>query len=694
MTAVLLRFLRQPRTKNLIRLLTVLLAVCAPRLDPAWADNPPARTTFKLVKVRTPRDNADDSVSVTVEADGTQTVVGKSTPTCKWHVDVKNARATATSPNASPPATLDVTWTTPPDYWSSDQDFTISATANDVGNDLGGVRYFQEPAETWQQSPGTQIQGHNPFDHVQAGQGSGGFTPSDSGSITLRPKSRIGKDIVTLTVRLASFDGCACYIHYDYQPFDGPVPPTPPPHTCTKGFAKDWSTTWGDFNIHLDGNKATGTYANRTIDNGPGTFTGTISGNTLNANWTDAKGTGTLTLTLSDDGCSFNGTNTVNGSTGQGQINGKHNPGGTDGGGTGGTVTTGTGTGGTGTGGTGTGGTGTGTTSTGGGSGGLPPDPGSDPVSQNCIQKWLDKAMSILNRRDKSNPAPGGPWHVGKYGTLQGHQVVGELPPEGWESTYHSNVYAYVWANWQKANQDPAYGGELESLADFVKKCDAANNPNGGTTGGTTGTGGGPVTDPNNPPTVSRMTLWAQKRTAQSGQLVSLPIWLLKGADVANMNFNVTFNASIAKPEGDSTKGYVINDALFTSNAGESGLVRVGFAIASGVGGDGPVCYIPFRVTGKPGDSTPITLAVTTINNTGGATPSIDVINGQIHIVGADGMLPGDCDGDGALTAADAWCALRMSVKLMPDKSNMDMDHDGQVTSRDAAIILQKVVGK
>ena len=29
------------------------------------------------------------------------------------------------------------------------------------------------------------------------------------------------------------------------------------------------------------------------------------------------------------------------------------------------------------------------------------------------------------------------------------------------------------------------------------------------------------------------MTLWAQKRTAQSGELVMLPIWLLKGADVA-----------------------------------------------------------------------------------------------------------------------------------------------------------------
>lgn len=190
------------------------------------------------------------------------------------------------------------------------------------------------------------------------------------------------------------------------------------------------------------------------------------------------------------------------------------------------------------------------------------------------------------------------------------------------------------------------------------------------------------------------MTLVAYKRKVQAGETVQVPIWLLKGADVANMNFTVTYNPNVATVTDNLTGGYLLDGALFDSNIKTSGLIQVGFARASGVSGDGPVAYAEFKAVGKAGDRTPLTLAVTTINNTGGSVPAIDLINGEILIVGPEGLIPGSCEGGETLTAADAWCALQMSVNNRPVKMVMDMDGDGKVTSRDSTMILQKAVGK
>jgi hypothetical protein len=56
--------------------------------------------------------------------------------------------------------------------------------------------------------------------------------------------------------------------------------------------------------------------------------------------------------------------------------------------------------------------------------------------------------------------------------------------------------------------------------------------------------------------------------------------------------------------------------------------------------------------------------------------------------------LPGDCDGDGELTAADALCALKMSVGNREEDLKMDMDKNDLVTSGDARILLRLVVGR
>lgn len=57
--------------------------------------------------------------------------------------------------------------------------------------------------------------------------------------------------------------------------------------------------------------------------------------------------------------------------------------------------------------------------------------------------------------------------------------------------------------------------------------------------------------------------------------------------------------------------------------------------------------------------------------------------------------LPGDYDGDGEITAADALVILRMAMEIIdrPDWFDGDLDHDGSVTAADALIALRIAMG-
>lgn len=211
-------------------------------------------------------------------------------------------------------------------------------------------------------------------------------------------------------------------------------------------------------------------------------------------------------------------------------------------------------------------------------------------------------------------------------------------------------------------------------------------------------TGGEPNTN------VSRMTLQAAKRSVIEGQTALIPVWLVKANNVANINYELTYNGAVAKIEGNPSKGNLLDNALFSANAKDSGILRAGLAQTSGLSGTGTVTNIPFRAVGKPGDRTTLELKVTTVNDPNGGVPQIDRINGEIVILNQDGTLPGgggggsgeiprgDCDGDRKLTESDALCALEMSVQLRPALAIMDMDGNGAIDSRDAVIILQRVM--
>ena len=77
-------------------------------------------------------------------------------------------------------------------------------------------------------------------------------------------------------------------------------------------------------------------------------------------------------------------------------------------------------------------------------------------------------------------------------------------------------------------------------------------------------------------------------------------------------------------------------------------------------------------------------MSVSAIKQPDGTEPAIDRIHGTVIITDENGLVPGDCNGDGDLDAFDAVCALEISVGLRPGQLNLDLDSNGEATSAGA----------
>ncbi|MGE3842639.1 MAG: cohesin domain-containing protein [Vicinamibacterales bacterium] len=221
----------------------------------------------------------------------------------------------------------------------------------------------------------------------------------------------------------------------------------------------------------------------------------------------------------------------------------------------------------------------------------------------------------------------------------------------------------------------------------------------GGGTPGTTSGGSGVGTGGASPPTggqsgapdASRRTLLAERRTVETGHAVTVPARLLLPAGVANVNFEVAYDSSVVRVERVARGSLLGATTLLEQNAQEAGRIRIGFAGESGLTASGIVANLGLRAVGRPGSRTPLTLKVTEINDAAGANLPVDLVHGEVIIAGPGGRVPGDCDGDSEMTAADALCALKMSVGLIPVDLVLDANNDRQVTSGDARTILQRI---
>lgn len=212
--------------------------------------------------------------------------------------------------------------------------------------------------------------------------------------------------------------------------------------------------------------------------------------------------------------------------------------------------------------------------------------------------------------------------------------------------------------------------------------------------------GGALVSQPAN---VNEMTLQAAARQVQPGTVVSIPVWLIKAANIASMDYDLRYDPSVVRLEDKAAPGQLLKNSLLASNPGTSGVVKIGFAGTASLSGTDTVSVLTFRAVGAPKTRTPLTLTITGSNAPGGEAVRVAKIDGLIEILGpgdtaSTDCLPdntkvkGDCDGDRRLTAGDALCALRMGVNLMSPDLNLDLTNDQKVNANDARAILRSVV--
>ena len=247
-------------------------------------------------------------------------------------------------------------------------------------------------------------------------------------------------------------------------------------------------------------------------------------------------------------------------------------------------------------------------------------------------------------------------------------------------------------------NEGPATGGCGES-----------------STGGSTGGGGGTCTQATGasapapafgspePAVTSCATMQVGQRRAKPGETVDIPVYVINGKDVGNINYEIDYDQNLVVIEAGQTRGPFMNKSTQQTNGGRNGRYLHGFAqtTAESTTADQPgmlLTRIRFTAKGKVGDKVPLHLDIPTMNTPDGTKIVMDKIDGLIEIVGPDGKTPGDCDDDAKLSEADALCALQVSVELLPKdfgiQKGLDLDGDGNVTSRDAAIILQRAEGR
>jgi hypothetical protein len=234
--------------------------------------------------------------------------------------------------------------------------------------------------------------------------------------------------------------------------------------------------------------------------------------------------------------------------------------------------------------------------------------------------------------------------------------------------------------------------------------------PSDGSTGTTDGNGlplpptgpggdpGGPGGGGNQPPLrpipapLTGLTLQAPELRVSPGEEVVVAVWLLNANDVTNMNWDLQFDTSVVTAStaaGSVGKGNILAEA-FEANPATPGLVRMGFAQKKGITGTGTVSVHRMKAVGAIGTRTPLTLAVRTITDSRPQTLPITILNGFIEVVAPGTKTPGGKGGQPP-TLQDAYNALKMSVGLIPERLELDMDRDGKVTSTDAWLIMTTV---
>ena len=165
------------------------------------------------------------------------------------------------------------------------------------------------------------------------------------------------------------------------------------------------------------------------------------------------------------------------------------------------------------------------------------------------------------------------------------------------------------------------------------------------------------------------------------------------GGPIQGITLNVTYDCGVielvAAGAGSDLPKDFLGDSLWTIKLGAD-KKRITmytddqcYALANGT--NGSILNLYFNVTGTAGQTSPIELSNVDISSTGLVHGTIPAINGTFTIPGG---TPGDLNGDGIITSADAVIALQMAVCGEYD-ALADVNGDDSVTTLDALMILQ-----
>jgi hypothetical protein len=112
---------------------------------------------------------------------------------------------------------------------------------------------------------------------------------------------------------------------------------------------------------------------------------------------------------------------------------------------------------------------------------------------------------------------------------------------------------------------------------------------------------------------------------------VEIPIIKCNAEDLANMDLDWSYNASVLKLI-NVTKGSLNEKALFNWNEVSPGKLKIAFASAKGVTGSGSIAVMKFEVIGNTGDTSTLTGTVTTAGKTDGTEISVSVNPGEFTV--------------------------------------------------------------
>lgn len=198
------------------------------------------------------------------------------------------------------------------------------------------------------------------------------------------------------------------------------------------------------------------------------------------------------------------------------------------------------------------------------------------------------------------------------------------------------------------------------------------------------------LTTPSGPRAAARLTLEIGTNYAVPGEPVVVPVWLSAAQNLGNLNLEVRYGAGRATAARPATGLGLTGAFAFEANTAQAGVLRAGLAASAGLSGTGTLAYLELVADGAPGERIGLVARVTSCHAANGAPLDVATLDGEIRLMTSDGVLPGDADGDGVLTAEDGLVALRMSVGLLPPRLALDVDRDGAVTSADARLIFQR----